>query len=744
MYKCVYRRGIVVLSQFRRAGRSNLISSAVIPLVVVSVALPVNLARAQDDLQEILVTARKREESLQRVPDAISVFTAESIEHAGIDTVGDFMSLVPNLTFRDGSAFKKSDIKISMRGVGNGRDGWAPVTFVVDGVPADSLDSINSGALVDIERIEVLRGPQSALYGAGAIAGAINIITRQPTDELEFRAKGVAGKGNERQAIAVVSGPIVRDKLRYRLTASYRDWDGLIKSESNGLDLDFDDHRILRGHLAYTPTEALQLDFRAEYIEEETGSTYQDKLSSLAQLETFNDVTQARRRFAGQEDRTLQRFSVKLEWEAPAATLTSASSYTETDQELLSSVCWDDPDAPAVDANLAAPGVQVGCLFGTAFGSSAASGQVVDNFFNQIDDYETFSQDIRVVSRGDQKARWVIGAQVLDRETLNGFDAGSIIAPANNFVTLFPTWHMREDAWWGAYGQLSYDMTERAELTLALRYDDTRVENTRYTDRNKTQIIQVRDPNGVFIDTQRISDDAWQPKAQVSYRWTDNVMTYATVSRGFRAGYFNTGNFTLPEETDNFEIGAKTSALGGRLIVNAAVFHIDYSDQQFSTIINVPPFRAPITIPETDIDGVELESTWRVNDRLTFGGAVGYLDSRQVDGTRSPIAPEWTASAQTDFVQRLANTSWNFRLHGNYNYTTALFLATNETLRVGNKDFLSLRAGIENERWQVTAFGANLLDTRMATTQVTSLAGGFNRSQNRPRSYGVEVVYTHR
>jgi iron complex outermembrane receptor protein len=737
-----------MLNYAARSSHFIQLSRALILLALSTAALPVERASAREgeelsQIPEIIVTARRYEENLQKVPDAISVFTSDTIEHAGIDTVSDFMSLVPNLSFRDGSAFKKSDIKISMRGVGNGQDGWPPVTFVVDGVPADSLDSINTGALIDIERIEVLRGPQSALYGAGAIAGAINVITRQPTDKLEFQAKGVLGKGDEQQIIGFVSGPIVPSKLRFRLSASYRDWDGLIKSGSNGLPLDFDNHRIARGQLLFTPTDSLQLDFRAEHIEEETGSTYQDKLSSLSQIETFNPVTQPRRRFAGQENRTLDRFSIKGEWRTSLASLVSVTSYVETDQDLLSSVCWDDPDDPAVDADPVLTGVQVGCLFGTALGSAAGPGEVVDNFFFEIDDYETFTQDLRLVSTGDGRARWVVGGQVLRRKTLNGFDAGLMIAPDNDFVTLFPSWHAREDAWWALYGQLSYDLTAKTELTVALRYDDTKVESTQYTDQNKTQVVQVPDPNGLLIDTQSISDNAFQPKAQLSYQWTDDFMTYVTVSRGFRAGFFNAGSFTLPEETDNFEIGGKTTALGGRLTFNAAVFHIDYSDQQFSTIINVPPFRASVTIPKTNIDGLELESTWRASDTFTLGASLGYLDSKQTNGVRSPIAPQWTGSILADFVQPLASTSWNLRVHGDYNYTSALFLATNEILRVKPKDFLNLRIGIENDRWQLTAYGSNLLDTRMATTQVISLAGGFERSQNRPRGYGIELTYRY-
>jgi iron complex outermembrane recepter protein len=726
--------------------KSALLTTAIAGIVAGLVAPPGRAEQADESLgpriEEIMVTARRREESLQKVPDAITVVSAEAIENAGIRNVGRFMDFVPNLTFRDGSAFRKGDIRISMRGIGNGQEGWAPVTVLVDGVPTSSLDGINSGSLEDIERIEVLRGPQSALYGAGAIAGAINIITQRPTNEWHYRANAAFAKGDDRRMGASLSGPLLQDKLKFQLRSDWRSSDGLIDSASNGIDLDFERQRKVAGRLIFTPNENFEADLRAQWLREENGSTYQDKIANVGLIDTFNGTTEARRRFAGEDDRRLSNVSLRMQARLGTLSLVSVTGYSEIDQEVNSSACWDDPDAPAVDADLLTPGAQAGCLFGPAFGSAAAPGQPVDNLFNSLDNFETFTQDLRLQSDSEQRLRWLVGGSVLSRKTLTGFDASLILAPDDTVLTLFPAWHRKEDEWWGVYGQLSWDATERLEITAAARYDDNEYRDTQYTTRERSTTVPVFDRQGSLTDTQLEEADAFQPKVQLSYRLYEDFMVYATWSRGFRAGSFNTGSFTRPERTTNYEIGAKTTLFDRRMVLNTAVFHIDYSDQQFSTVVSTPPFRMPVTIPESKIDGAELEATVLATRALSFSGAVGYLDSRERGGARSPIAPRWTASFATDLVLPITDR-WNFRLHGDYRYTNSLYLSRNELTQLGAKDFVNARAGIENERWKAMAFVDNLFDTRQITTDGAFIGGGYVRAQNRPRSFGVEVSYRY-
>lgn len=200
-------------------------------------AVPQDGATQSAALEEIVVTSRRREESVQDVPDSITVLSAAMLEAAGVKEVGDFVQMTPNITLRE--AYRAGVTLITIRGITTGQQGWAPVTYVVDGVPTGSLDAINLGALVGVERIEVLKGPQSALYGAGAIAGAINVITKDPTDEFESEGRVSLGKGRDVQTALSVSGPVVADSVLFRLDGYYRKGDGLLEDQ-DGDHLDFE------------------------------------------------------------------------------------------------------------------------------------------------------------------------------------------------------------------------------------------------------------------------------------------------------------------------------------------------------------------------------------------------------------------------------------------------------------------------------------------------------------------------
>ncbi len=271
---------------------------AIAPMVAAQEVPRIAAATAprQDVIEEVVVTARQRQEVLQNVPDAVTAFTASTIESAGIRQLNDFMKLVPNLTYREGGVFVAGNVAISMRGIGNGQNGWPSVTYVVDGVPAGSTDEINAGSLTDIERIEVLRGPQSALYGAGAIAGAINVITKRPTNEFEARVRAVYGSGEDKEIEAIASGPVVADKLLFRVSGSYQNARGQVQSASNGLPLDFKNIATAKARTLFTPGDMFDADIRVSYDKERNGVGYQTKIASAALTDVFNSATNSPRR----------------------------------------------------------------------------------------------------------------------------------------------------------------------------------------------------------------------------------------------------------------------------------------------------------------------------------------------------------------------------------------------------------------------------------------------------------------
>jgi iron complex outermembrane recepter protein len=690
---------------------------------------------SDSDLQvrEITVTARKYEEKLQDVPDAVTAFTAATIDNAGIQSVGDFAALVPNLVFQDGSGFRTGQINLSMRGIGNGQGGWPSVSYLVDGVPADSTDTIQTGSLQDIERIEVLRGPQSALYGFNAIAGAINVITKAPTNDFHTDVRALYGNGDDRQLGGTISGALIPDKVLFRFNADYRDDDGLIRSGSNGIDLDSKLQKQARLTLLLRPVDSLQIDIHGSFDEEHNGAVYEDKLPNASYIDDFNPIYNARRAFPGFDDRQLSQVSVRVQWDAGPFSLVSVSSYSHTDQSLYSSSCYDDPNDPAVPA----PDGGAQCLLGEAYGRKATAGQAEDEFYNSLDNLRTETQDLRLQSNPGGPIEWIVGGSVLHRNALDGFDDGDSFLNAPN-ETLYPDWDVRTDNWWGVYGQLTWKATDRLELAFSGRYDDERYANTAYTNRDVNVVVPVLSVNGTPEDTQYEKGDAFQPKGQISYHFDQDIMGYVTVSRGFRAGYFEDGSFNLPEHTTNYEIGLKTELLDRRLVMNAAVFHIDYSDQQFYAFINMPPYVVPDTIPKTGINGFEYESTAVVSRFVTFGLGLGYLDATVSDGTASPVSPRFDGNATMDATYPVY-ADWKARLHIDDRYNSSQYLATDDQQPIGAKNFVNLRAGLQNDRWEIMGFAHNLTDRRTATMEGATFAGGYVRYDNEPRSYGVEV-----
>ena len=711
-------------------------SATIITLAAV-LGTSLTTAFAQEPIEEIVVTARYRQESLQDTPISITAFDSARIEAAGISDVHDFINLTPNFfareTFRSGVTF------LTIRGITTGQQGFAPISYVVDGVKASSIDAINQGVLFDLERIEVLKGPQSALYGAGAIAGAVNVITKRPTDEFEGQIRLGYAEGDDFTFKGSISGPIVEDTLSFRLSGYYRNTDGLINT-TTGDDLDFEEQGALRGRLLFTPNDVLNLEFRVAYSEIEAGAATQESFSDFNLLNTFNDQTQARRGIIGEENRDILDVSAKIDVELPFATLTSISSYHEMDQELYGTASWIRPPA------LGEP-IVIG-LFGPIFGENAVepamgfgpmgpTGHAIDHFQDLVDDFEIFTQDIRLTSNSEGSFRWVAGFEYIDREIVNGLTLGTI-NPQNTSLTFVNRFDDRNDTIWGAYIHVSLDITEDMELAVSGRYDEDDF-STRLFNPVTGETISSLDENGMPVDKLEAKDSKFQPKVTLSYDWSENLLTYLTYSEGYRFGFFNTGNLTNPEETKNYEFGLKTNLFDGRVSFNGAVFYIDYSNQQLTSVTSQPPFRLTTNIPESDVLGFEIETSMRVTEALGLSAGVGYLDTEISEINRKLDAvPKVTANVAVDYVHALGNYleifgRFNWRHQGSFILRSGLF-------NIHAVDLLDIRLGLRKDNWSVTGFAKNILDEQFAT-DATDFGIAFVRSYSPPSSLGVELGY---
>ena len=713
-------------------------SPVIIMMSAAILGTSLSAAFAQEPIEEIVVTARYRQESLQEIPISITAFDSARIEAAGITDVHDFINLTPNFfareTFRSGVTF------LTIRGITTGQQGFAPISYIVDGVKASSLDAVNQGVLFDLERIEVLKGPQSALYGAGAIAGAVNVITKKPTDEFEGQVILGYAEGDDFTVRGSISGPIIADTLSFRLSGYYRNTDGLINT-TTGDDLDFEEQGALRGRLLFTPNDTINLELRVAYSEIEAGAAKQESFHDATLLNTFNSQTQAQRGILGEENRDVLDLSAKIDIELPFATLTSISSYHEMDQDLYGSASWKRPPALGEPPVLSIFGPLLGenaVVPTTGFGPMGPTGDIIDNFQDLVDDFEIFTQDIRLTSNAEGRFRWAAGFEYIDREIINGLTVGTL-NPQNTSLNFVNQFDERNDEIWGVYIHASLDITEDLELTISGRYDEDDY-STQLFNPVTGETISSLDENGNPVDKLSATDSKFQPKVTLSYDWSENLHTYLTYSEGYRFGFFNTGNLTNPEETKNYEFGFKSSLVDGRIILNGAVFYIDYSNQQLTSVTSRPPFRLTTNIPESEILGFELETTFHITEDLALSGSVGYLDTEISElNTKLDAVPKVTANVALDYAHPISSS---MEVFGRFNWRHQdEFILRSGLFKIHAVDFLDIRLGMRKDNWSVTGFAKNILDEQFATDATSFGPAYFVRSYSPPSSLGVELGY---
>lgn len=676
---------------------------------------------------EIIVTARKRVENLQDVPDSIRVLTARTLEAAGVRDVSSFVALTPNVTLRE--SFRQGQSYLTIRGITTGQQGWAPVTYVVDGVPAGSNDSINTGALVGIERIEVLKGPQSALYGAGAIAGAINIVTREPGDRLSGEVVAGYGRKDDRKLIGSLSTPL-GEAVGLRLDGYYHKGDGL-QEDQTGRGLNFDRTIDVRAR-TIIKLDPLKIDLRAHHVDIRAGAAFQELLpagdAGVALIDDFDNSPGLRRGIVGVENRNLDEASGKLDLDLGGVVVTSITAFSDLKQNLFGTTSWNAPPAASF------------C------GPVGGVGQAPDCTQASVDNFRTFSQDLRLSSDGSGPVQWLIGGSMLDRHAVNALTVGPGMLGADGRVVagnapFLNRADRNRDHFRGVYGQVIWNLTQALQVTGALRYDRNKYSSRQFTDTTLTTVVPVTGPDGGPIETQHAKDSAWQPKVQVSYRWSPAIMTYATVAKGFRSGFFNTGNLTRPETTWNYEGGVKTNFWDNRIVANLSVFHIDYSNQQFTSIIPTPPYRATSNIPKTRINGLELDTSARIADGLDAGVSLGVTDSK-VRGdpeTHGPFTPKFTSNVFVGYDREIGSAI-TLGARVDYRHQSSQYLGRDDQFRIGAKDYVDLRASLGYANVKLTGFVRNLTDERQAFG-FENTGFGYLRYNSNPRTYGAELAY---
>ena len=695
---------------------------------------------AQTVLEEVTVTARKRNESYQEVPVSVTAFSESAIKSAGIESPADFVALSPNITLvntqNEGTSF------ITIRGISQARNSEPSAAVIIDGVLMANPSQFNQD-LFDIEHIEVLRGPQGALYGRNAIGGAIIINTKQPTDQFEGSVTLGADSGPGIKAIASASGPVPNfDNLKYNAAFYYKDTDGYI--ENTYLHQKADPYRDIAGHvkLLWKPTDNLTADARFSISHVKTQALY------FTIGATADTILPVRVNNPGQNNRDMYNVSLKLDYDTDYGTITSITSYDDL-QELLTGDNFDFlPRAVSfLNTDPSVAGFKGYLQFLT--GDSA-----VDLSQTQYLDTSSWSQEIRFTSPAENRFRWIGGAYLIGTKrfisTGNQLDRGNGVFPVyrtprpyyeTNPTDPSPQLGLLEDGQdnfaWAVFASMSYDITDDLEGTASLRYDEDTRQNTTLT----KPPYDSTDPDGIYGPLPGLTTyglvrthtwKAWQPKFTLRWKPSDNLTLYGDWSRGFRSGGFNqsgvgglgiagVGDLFDAETANTFEAGAKWQLYDKRLDLNLSAYTTAARGAYFFVYDPNTGTQNLGTLNKVIYTGLEFEGAAALAEGLDANFAVGWTDSTIKDsdtpsqiGNQAPLVSDYTLNlglqyrhplqisqfgGVTGFVrvdyQRIGDTYWE---------------PDNYTVR-SPVDLVNLRVGLETgNNWSITFWSKNLFD----------------------------------
>jgi len=673
---------------------------AVAGLVAYSPTTPAQDASGQSAvLEQVVVTARKREEKLQDVPDSIVAISADVIERANISAARDVTARIPNVSIVE--SLSPSSTFIIVRGIASTRNSEPAVAVVVDGVQVGSATEV-SQSFYDVEQIELLKGPQGALYGRNAIGGALIVTSKKPTNELAGRVTVGTGDNGWTEASGAVSGPIA-DNLFFRVAGNHRSFDGTIENKflTRTLDaaqanstgevpnhsfMDFEESNDFRVQALWEPTEKSSFDLRYARNDLESGAMWYRNIFRLESNPSVAYEFPINSNGNPTAFRTIDSASLKMDFAMTTGTLTSISNYTDTSERygVAGEVRGNDRTGnvlfftePFVDEFLAGLTNPVDIAFFNAQLGSWRDGNFVGS--DQYYDIQTFSQEVRLLSGTDRRFRYVTGAYLLltDRAdtiratwelpTGSAFDCG----PNNptDFATcsgLFnATQNKQDNTAWALFASTDFDLTDTLTLTAAARYDEDSREVTRIDGPTVDTFGQgigscssVADPENCNPTGTRIDQtfSAFQPKLSLAWKPHDDLTLYGTYARGFRSGGFNASGALLTDSydkeiLDNYELGLKSTVLDNRLRMSTAVFFEDYENaQQFEFDGNVF-VQSLYNIPKSEIYGLEANVDFAVTQNLLLTVALGWMDSEIIE-----FDPQIFARLQSELSTRIANT----------------------------------------------------------------------------------------
>ncbi len=671
-------------------------------LMVCGIAVSAGAEEQKDvTLETITVTAQKQEESVQDVPMGITVLTNQDIEDKNIKSISEIADFVPNfMIFDEGGPGINSP---SMRGLCAPFQSYTTaVGLFIDGVPVLSAFGYEN-ALLDIERVEVLRGPQGTLYGKNTEAGVVNIITAQPGNQFKGKISTEIGRllsaetGDKlkKEVNVNVSGPIQKDRLYIGLAGQFYQRDGFIGNTVTGDTTNDREHWLGRAHLRWTPTDQLDISLIASMLEHDDGGA-DLSLGELGAAQ-FGVPVQGDRKVTSNREGHIKPSensqALKINYEfSNSLSLTSITTRRAYNDE-----AEDDFD----------------------FTSQSLS-HIYKN--HQL---EATAQEFRL-NYASEQLKWLFGLYY-DNDSKHF---------KNETVSDYPSMNRAIDRevvgdTYSAFANMTYGLTNRIRLIAGLRYE-----------------YQEQEFEDNLTDKQHDESwDAFTPKVGVEYHFTPDIMAYVSVAQGYRSGGFNAKApadcpyYSYDEETLwSYEIGMKNTLMNNRMFLNATLFYMDISDMQVTTKTSYGSYLT--NAAKATAKGVEVEATVMVAQGLSLLGSIGHTDLEfdefndelgNYEGNRNTYSPDYT-----------------YNIGAQYRHPTGLYLRADlvgygkiyfDRANEYSRDpyqLINAKIGYETERFDIYLYGKNILDEEYNSSEYY---GGYYTIYSDPGEVGLQLTY---
>lgn len=634
-------------------------------------------------LDPIIITARKVEEDLSKVPESVTTVSSDQISSNPLQAVQAVAAHSPNMNWANWAA---AGSYLSIRGVSslggpsNNADGT--VSFSIDGVPGSMLSLTNN--LLDVQRVEVMRGPQGTLWGANSLGGAVNVITNQPDGVRDIHMTTEVGSHGYRMGEVVVGGNIVPDTLDGRMAIRFSNFDGDIDSLHTD---DLGERKIgaFRGGLRFTNQDGTTVTLSGSYSRDQGNSPF-FLLKDTPGFPISGSLTEPH------QDVRQSGLTLNVQHEFDSFRLTSITGYQRNTVDGY----VDSADSLVYDRLGVPPAFQL-------------SQPGITNDAERI-----YSQEFRLNSLDDAPFRWVVGATVAYSDAERAFNLAAV--PGVDETTHLRTLNS------GIFGDVSMPLTDRLSLSLGGRYsyDDIRIRNS-----NSAGISSLSGRNSV-------TDSYFTGRAALSYQWTDNALVYTSIARGHSTRIFPLYSTPVlgvvadayPAATGwTYEVGAKVKMLDDRLEVDGSVFYNDIQNGVL-TYLDASSARFFTTYQDYDTAGFELQARAQITDELKLIGGIGYTHSELGSGSAGPLfkgrevpnVPSWSANAAIQYETPLdaLGLSGAFSAAAELQYVSSRVADVQQSFDLRSYSVVNLRSGWKNEQgdFEVYGFARNLFDRR--------------------------------